>query len=103
MLLYLEICAQTMYPPAFQPHPSFFSDFYIFYSYFYFMIVNITIFGNVRTDHVFTTHPPPPSSLIFSGFFEHFTTVFQLGLPKTTKTLTVGNHQFLWEKGKFLH
>jgi hypothetical protein len=72
------------------------------------MIDNITIFGNVRTDHVFTTPPPPPpappppSSLIFSDFFEHFTTVFQLGLLKTTKTLTVGNHQFSWEKGKVL-
>jgi hypothetical protein len=65
------------------------------------MIVNITIFGNVRTDHVFTT-TPPTSSLIFSDFFEHFTTVFQLGLPKTTKTLTVANHQFSWEKGKVL-
>jgi hypothetical protein len=59
------------------------------------MIVNVTIFGNVRTDHVYITPQLHPS--FFPDFFEHSTTV---GLPKTTKTLTVGNHQFLWEKGK---
>jgi hypothetical protein len=30
----------------------FFLIFRIFYSYFSFMIANVTIFGNVRTDHV---------------------------------------------------
>jgi hypothetical protein len=44
-----------------------------------------------------STLPPQLHPSFFPDFFEHSTTV---GLPKTTKTLTVGNHQFLWEKGK---
>jgi hypothetical protein len=43
--------------------PHFFLIFRIFYSYFSFIIANVTLFGNVRTDHVSTS--PPTSSLIF--------------------------------------
>jgi hypothetical protein len=42
-------------PCMYQPSnliPHFFLIFRIFYSYFSFMIANVTIFGNVRTDHV---------------------------------------------------
>jgi hypothetical protein len=41
-----------------------------------------------------STLPPQLHPSFFSDFVEHFTTVFHLGLPITTKTLTVGNHQF---------
>jgi hypothetical protein len=47
-----------------------------------------------------STLPPQLHPSFFSDFVEHFTTVFHLGLPITTKTVTVGNHQFSWEKGK---
>jgi hypothetical protein len=46
--------------------PHFFLIFCIFYSYVSFMIANVTTFGTMCADHVYTS--PQTSSLIFSNF-----------------------------------
>jgi hypothetical protein len=72
----MALSAQTMCTVALQPHPSFFSDFYIFYSCVSSLIANVTIFGNVRTDHVHIS--TPTLSLIFFSDFVHILQLFFL-------------------------
>ena len=76
MLPCLEMCIDHVYI-ALQPHPAFFSDFLHILQLL--MIANVTIFENVRTDHVYTS--PPTSSLIFFWLFAYFIAIFHLWLP----------------------
>jgi hypothetical protein len=68
--------------------PHFFLIFCIFYSYFSFMIANVTIFGNVCTDHVYIT--PQASSLIFFRFCGTFYNCFSSRIANNYKNPDCG-------------
>jgi hypothetical protein len=79
---YIWKCVHRPCIPAFQPHPSFFSDFSHILQRISSLIANITIFGNVRTDHVYIS--PPTSSVFFFLIFCIFHSCFSFMIANIT-------------------